>query len=47
MAAIGGNSIVNYTTKMGDGIDVNTAYDNNGNIKKMQQWGLKIAEAVR
>jgi RHS repeat-associated protein len=36
-----GNSIVNYTVKMGDGSNVNTAYDNNGNIKRMQQWGLK------
>jgi RHS repeat-associated protein len=38
-----GNTIVDYTVKMGDGSNVNTAYDNNGNIKKMQQWGLKIS----
>lgn len=36
-----GKSIVDYTMKMGDGNNVNTAYDNNGNIKRMQQWGLK------
>ena len=27
---------------MGDGATVNSAYDDNGNIKRMQQWGLKI-----
>ncbi len=36
------NSIVNYSVKMGDGIDYASAYDANGNIKQMQQWGLKI-----
>lgn len=30
---------VNYDIKMGDGINVDTAYDANGNIKQMQQWG--------
>jgi RHS repeat-associated protein len=33
---------VNYNMKMGDGIDVTTAYDANGNIKQMQHWGFKI-----
>jgi RHS repeat-associated protein len=33
---------VNYDIKMGDGLDVNSAYDANGNILKLQQWGLKI-----
>ncbi len=33
---------VNYEMKIGDGIDYKTGYDANGNIKKMQQWGLKI-----
>ncbi|MFN8250252.1 MAG: DUF6443 domain-containing protein [Ferruginibacter sp.] len=41
---------VNFNVRMGDGItqlpdstlDPNTAYDDNGNIKRMQQWGLKI-----
>ncbi len=33
---------INYNMKMGvDGVDVSTAYDDNGNILKMQQWGLK------
>jgi RHS repeat-associated protein len=36
-----GRSLVDYTVKMGDGSNVNSAYDNNGNIKRMQQWGLK------
>jgi RHS repeat-associated protein len=36
------NSIVNYNLKMGDGINYTSAYDANGNIKQMQQWGLKI-----
>jgi RHS repeat-associated protein len=36
------NTIVNYNLKMGDGINYTTAYDANGNIKQLQQWGLKI-----
>jgi RHS repeat-associated protein len=36
------NSAINFDVKMGDGIDPNLAYDYNGNIKNMQQWGLKI-----
>jgi RHS repeat-associated protein len=36
------NPIINFNVKMGDGIDPNLAYDYNGNILKMQQWGLKI-----
>lgn len=38
---------VNYDMKMGDGNDVNTAYDANGNIKQLQQWGLKIGSSVQ
>ncbi|MBS1755984.1 MAG: hypothetical protein JSU03_01770, partial [Bacteroidetes bacterium] len=33
---------VDFSVKMGDGNDYTTAYDANGNIKQMQQWGLKI-----
>jgi RHS repeat-associated protein len=35
---------INYDIKMGDGTleNVNDAYDYNGNIKRMQQWGLKL-----
>jgi|CXWL01.1.fsa_nt_gi RHS repeat-associated protein len=36
------NTTVDYTIKMGDGENVATAYDANGNILQMQQWGLKI-----
>ncbi|HEX2683833.1 MAG TPA: hypothetical protein VHL77_07865, partial [Ferruginibacter sp.] len=36
------NSIVNFNMKMGDGSSYSTAYDENGNIKQMQQWGLKL-----
>jgi RHS repeat-associated protein len=36
------NPFINFNVKMGDGIDPNLAYDYNGNILKMQQWGLKI-----
>jgi RHS repeat-associated protein len=32
---------INFNMKMGDGSDVTTAYDANGNIKMMQHWGLK------
>lgn len=33
---------VDFSIKMGDGENPGTAYDMNGNIKRMQQWGLKI-----
>lgn len=36
------NSQVNYSAKMGDGTDANTAYDYNGNIKTMTQFGWKL-----
>jgi RHS repeat-associated protein len=36
------NPLINFNVKMGDGVDPNLAYDYNGNILKMQQWGLKI-----
>ena len=39
------NTEVDFGVKMGNGTDYATAYDENGNIKKMQQWGLKIAKA--
>ncbi|MBS1733765.1 MAG: hypothetical protein JST02_10765 [Bacteroidetes bacterium] len=34
--------IMDFSIKMGDGDDYRTAYDFNGNIKKMQQWAYKI-----
>lgn len=36
------NSRINYDMKMGDGYDPLSAYDENGNILRMQQWGFKI-----
>jgi hypothetical protein len=33
---------VDFSVKMGDGINPGSAYDANGNIKNMQQWGLKL-----
>ena len=33
---------VNFNVLMGDGVHPALAYDANGNIKKMQQWGLKL-----
>ncbi len=37
------NSKVDYTVKLGDGtLDPTKAYDVNGNILRMQQWGLKL-----
>lgn len=38
---------VNFNMKMGDGADVSTAYDYNGNIRRMQQWGLKITGSTQ
>jgi RHS repeat-associated protein len=36
-------SKVNYDIKMGDGVNPLLAYDANGNILRMQQWGLKVS----
>ncbi|HML57989.1 MAG TPA: DUF6443 domain-containing protein [Ferruginibacter sp.] len=33
---------VNFTSVMGNGTDPTTAYDENGNILAMKQWGLKL-----
>lgn len=36
------HGVVNYDMQMGDGQNASTAYDENGNIRAMKQWGLKI-----
>lgn len=35
--------VVKYDSRMGDGVDPTKAYDENGNILAMQQWGFKLA----
>jgi RHS repeat-associated protein len=39
------NSTVNYNVKMGDGSNPTSAYDANGNIMAMNQWGLKLSSS--
>jgi RHS repeat-associated protein len=41
------NANINFNIKMGDGVNPNLAYDYNGNIKQMQQWGLKLNYSER
>ncbi|HTE33501.1 MAG TPA: DUF6443 domain-containing protein [Chryseolinea sp.] len=36
------NATINFDMQMGDGVNTSSAYDENGNIKAMKQWGLKI-----
>lgn len=36
-----GKTLHNYDSWMGDGTNYTTAYDANGNIRRMQQWGAK------
>jgi len=33
---------VNFSTQVGDGATASSAYDENGNIRSMQQWGLQV-----
>jgi RHS repeat-associated protein len=33
---------IDFSVKMGDGNSASSAYDENGNIKQMQQWGLLL-----
>lgn len=35
------NAGIDFSVKLGNGIDPDSAYDFNGNILRMQQWGLK------
>ncbi|HYM93331.1 MAG TPA: RHS repeat-associated core domain-containing protein [Chitinophagaceae bacterium] len=41
------NAGVNFNVKMGDGINSSLAYDANGNILQMQQWGLKVTGSTQ
>jgi RHS repeat-associated protein len=36
------NGTIKFDVKIGNGIDAISAYDDNGNIKGMTQWGLKV-----
>jgi RHS repeat-associated protein len=38
------NTLANYTIRMGDGINTTSAYDANGNILAMTQYGWKIGQ---
>jgi len=37
---------INFDVIMGNGTDASTAYDANGNIKAMKQWGLKLTSSL-
>jgi RHS repeat-associated protein len=41
------NAGINYNMWMGDGADITTAYDANGNIKKMSQYGYRVGGSIR
>ena len=38
---------VDYSLKMGDGTNPSSAYDRNGNIKRMQQWALTFNQSPK
>jgi RHS repeat-associated protein len=37
---------IDYDVKMGDGVNYSTAYDQNGNIQQLQQWGLQLNSSI-
>ncbi|THU39766.1 RHS repeat-associated core domain-containing protein [Niastella caeni] len=39
------HATINFDMVMGNGTDVNAAYDENGNIKAMKHWGLKLTNS--
>ena len=41
------DAAMDYTVMMGNGIDPLTAYDANGNIKRMQQFGWMVTGSDR
>ena len=43
-SAYADDNIVKFDVRMGDGT-AGSAYDENGNIKRMQQWGLKLGSS--
>jgi RHS repeat-associated protein len=42
----GNAALIDYTVKMGDGINATSAYDENGNILQMQQMGYKLGGSL-
>ncbi len=38
---------IDFSVKMGDGINPDSAYDYNGNILRLQQWGLKALNSTQ
>jgi len=41
------NSNANFNVKLGDGVNPLSAYDANGNILRLQQWGLKVGGSAQ
>src|SRR5215831_17102538 len=39
------NDHIDFTSQIGDGVSPVSAYDANGNIKAMKQWGLKLGSS--
>lgn len=40
------NGIINFDMQVGDGHTISTAYDENGNIQALKQWGLKVNNSL-
>ncbi len=46
-ATFADNGAIKFDVQLGDGLNGSSAYDENGNTRSMQQWGLKVNSSAK